>query len=1216
MQLTQLFVKSISRNLEGVIKVGAKKPDLIEQELDEYVVTDELHRHFRTFFTAYAKALNEPTTNMGVWISGFFGSGKSHLLQIFTYLLENIDVKGRHAIDFFVDEPKLTDPALLETMKEVAANAVQSDVILFNVDSKNPQTSNGNEELLQIFVNVFNEMRGYSSSMPYVAQLEEFLDRKGVYKAFQEAFQQLTHTAWTEGRDDFLFVRNDIQKALVQIGLYDEVEADQVVKNLKKNYTITIQQFAQNVADYCREKGPRHRIVFLVDEMGQYIGSNTRLMLDLQTITEELSHVGGQAWIIVTSQQNIDEVIKVSGDDFSKIQGRFHTRLSLSSANVDEVLKRRILAKTEEATAELTSLYDREALNLKNILYFSDNTPFQRLYENRNDFSETYPFVSYQFDLLQNTLTDIRKNSASGKSIASGERSMLAVFKESAQARKDEEVGLLIPYDAFYDPIAKFVDHIHQQVIIKAGKNKRLDPFDIRLLKVLFLVKYVKTFKANVDNLTTLVVDSIQADRITLRQNVVTSLQKLQHEVLVQKNLDEYSFLTDQEQDINRNIRNMPVDTDEILQYLGQEIFTGILKNQAYKYSNRYSFRYDQYIDNRLVSGNSRNTLSINVLSPYALSENHLEYTDETIAAEGMRHDTQLILRLPPQAAFWEDITKVLQIQKYTQKAILTNVSPMVTAIITMKQQEMEELRTYITEQLRDALSQSTIYIKGDKKDISSAAPIERVQKALKILVETIYNKLGTMGGQEPKDQDILDILTHEAGGALFDDKPEYERTLGAQQEIEQFLALRLARHKPVVLSEVLERFMNAPYGFDRLDVLYCLALLYKKGKITLTLHSQVMGLATPADKVYQYLTQSLYRDKLLLSQRVAVAKRKIDEAKQIRKTCFGHVTTVTDEDDIMEAIKQDMANEIAYIDRYILTNFGDQNRFHRFYHGRTIVTAMKSYWQDAISQANAERFFTYLDDESDDILDTYDDYADIRAFFNPETPQQLELFNGACSQWLHIEKDSKIMTNQYVKEKARAVYTIINSDVPYGRIKDLTVLGQDLKQAYMAMVEKERTHAIGHVENLRDDLVTHVIDAAVFPSKDSLRQQAIRQFNAYKDDILNADSLMDIKIAHDEAIKKRQYYAEETTFRAEQYRAEQNRKAREEAADTTSPTPAVPEPQPLIVPVGMTMQDLRPQGQQHITMTTEQDVDAFVAQIRKQLMTQLKEGKQITILE
>ena len=87
MEIKDMFVKPIDRDLQGVIKVGDVENENVRQELEEYVVTNELQKHFRDFFSAYKKGILGTTPKMGVWISGFFGSGKSHLLKILSYIL-------------------------------------------------------------------------------------------------------------------------------------------------------------------------------------------------------------------------------------------------------------------------------------------------------------------------------------------------------------------------------------------------------------------------------------------------------------------------------------------------------------------------------------------------------------------------------------------------------------------------------------------------------------------------------------------------------------------------------------------------------------------------------------------------------------------------------------------------------------------------------------------------------------------------------------------------------------------------------------------------------------------------------------------------------------------------------------------------------------------------------------------------------------------------
>ena len=469
MRLKEIFYKKIDRDIKGVIKIGQDDDANVYQELEEYVVTRELSRHFGTFFDAYKKSINDYTDKMGVWISGFFGSGKSHFLKILSYLLENKEVQGKRAVSYF--DEKINDQMVLADMK--LAGDLSADIILFNIDSKSDSDSRVDKELVvKVFNKVFNEMRGFCGSLPWLAELEEQLVKDGSYESFKARFEELAGRSWEESREDFYFEEDSVVNALADTTKMSIEAARNWCRKAEENYSLSVEKFANKVREYIESKGKEHHVVFLVDEMGQYIGDNVGLMLNLQTVVEDLgTYCGGKAWVIVTSQQDIDSVTRVRGNDFSKIQGRFNTRLSLSSANVDEVIKRRILSKTDAAKDTLKLLYiDKEAI-LKNLITFSTDTPEMKTYKTAEDFVEVYPFIPYQFRLLQAVFTAIRQHGASGKHLAEGERSLLSAFQESAIKYMDCEIGTLIPFSAFYETIETFLDHNIRTVIVHAEDN-------------------------------------------------------------------------------------------------------------------------------------------------------------------------------------------------------------------------------------------------------------------------------------------------------------------------------------------------------------------------------------------------------------------------------------------------------------------------------------------------------------------------------------------------------------------------------------------------------------------------------------------------------------------------------------------------------------------------------------------------------------------------
>ena len=669
MQIREMFAKPIDRDLQGVIIVGQDETANVKQELEEYVVTRELQKHFADFFAAYKTGITGNTSKTGVWISGFFGSGKSHFLKILSYILENKEIAGKKAIDYFVDDNKIADPMVLADM-QLAANT-PTDVVLFNIDSKSDSNSKQNKDaIVNVFLKVFNEMQGYCGAMPFLADLERRLNEEGKYEEFKQKFEENYGDAWVDSRQDFDFIQDDIVDTLMDMDFMSEAAARNWCEKAAEPYKISIEDFAKRVKAYIDRKGNNHHVAFLVDEVGQYIGDDSNLMLNLQTVREELGkECNGKAWVIVTSQQDIDSITKVKGNDFSKIQGRFDTRISLSSANVDEVIKKRILDKKDTAAQMLRLLYGQKATTIKNKIVFNDGVE-KKLYADENDFALVYPFVPYQFNLLASVLTSIRTHGASGKHLSEGERSMLAMFKESAMDYKEHEEGTLIPFHAFYDALENFLDHSHRGVIIKAYDNSFINPdhktkdvFAINVLKTLFMIKYVNDVEANIDNITSLMISDIEDDRIELKAKVEDALKVLMRQMLVQRNGEIYVFLTDEEQEINREIESQNVEMAEVINKASEMIFEDIFTDKKYRYpafNGRYAFPFNSTVDDRPYKANQNYDIGVHILTPAADMG-----TDDTTLRMVSGQGREVLVVLPDDRAFMDEIQRYLKIEKF-----------------------------------------------------------------------------------------------------------------------------------------------------------------------------------------------------------------------------------------------------------------------------------------------------------------------------------------------------------------------------------------------------------------------------------------------------------------------------------------------------------------------------------------------------------------------
>ncbi|MEG1430828.1 MAG: BREX system P-loop protein BrxC, partial [Oscillospiraceae bacterium] len=855
-------------------------------------------------------------------MSGFFGSGKSHFLKILSYLLKNEVVDGKHAIDFFTDGNKLTDQVLIGKIKR--AGAVPTDVIIFNIDAKGDANakSAGKDAIVDVFMKAFNEMQGFCGSLPFLADLERKLSEDNQFDAFQAKFQELTGQVWTAAREDFYFIQDDMIACLSQLGIMSEDVAKRWCEQAASTYAMSAEIFAKLVRQYCEKKGNNHHVAFLVDEIGQYIADDSGLMLSLQTVTELLGkNCSGKAWVVVTGQEDVDSILKVKGGDFSKIQGRFDTHLSLSSANVDEVIRKRILEKNQTATDTLALLFDQKEAVLKNLITFSSGAE-KKLYADRADFAAVYPFIPYQFRLLGQVLTAIRTHGASGKHLAEGERSMLALFQESAVQYMDCEENILVPFNTFYNALDRFIDHTHRIVLTHAADNSKLCEFDVDLLKVLFMIKYVEQTPGTVENLTTLMVSGIDEDRIALRKQVEGSLAALIRQMLVQKNGDNYTFLTNEEQDINRAISNETVETSEIIGEVSGIVFGELIREPKYRYgnTNRYNFPYNQRVDDVYYKGNQSGEIGVRILTPYS---------NEGDVPENLRmlseQSGEVLVQLPPDDTFLSEIRESLQISKFLSNAH-GSLSKGFDVIKRAKQDELADKRDRIRVFVADAVKHADIYVCGDRTEIAAKDTASRISEALKKLVETRFSKLCYME-TAPDTADIAGILRRDRqinlGGVT--ETPVNQLAL---EEVLRLVMQNGGRRIKTTLKFLQEKFAAAPYGFVELDVQWLVAMLFRQGKISLTLNSKnISPIDTDSDELLRYITKREYAEKLIVAVREHASDRQMKAAKDVMKDLFA-IPLVGEEDDALMKTFQARARQKSAEIHDLMPEYRAESRF------------------------------------------------------------------------------------------------------------------------------------------------------------------------------------------------------------------------------------------------------------------------------------------------
>jgi len=529
MLLKEIYDRDIFRDINPAVVVSNKNKETIEAEIKEYVFTKEL---IEKLYLMVDTILNKKSGKSGIWINGYYGSGKSHFIKYVHYLL-NADTSElafeafEKAIENDYDsmavdaESNITVSNLRLLKKKVMSS--QSDNIMFNVED---ETDDGSQErLTRIFLNMFNKFRGYNpDDIPLAILLEKQLDKKGVFEDFKAKVEEVTGFNWETDAadaaafqlDDILDVAKEFHPAIDKVSLHAKLSNPDSFK-IGINATLI-----PELQEFLKEKGKEYRLLFLVDEVSQYVGTNKEILLNFQNIIERVSNdCNNQVWIACTAQQTLDEVstgtdgVTDVQDEFGKILGRFDTRISLQSNDASYITQRRVLDKNSQGTEYLTHLFHDNKDYIEN--QFKINHDLYKGYGSEDEFIIGYPFVPYQFKLIAHVFEAFQQLQFVIKQVKDNERSILGITHFTAKEHANEEAGGFIPFDAFYNK--QFNTNLTNRGA-KAIQNAlelpyvKTDEFATRVVKVLFMISNLlenqrQTFPSNVENLGVLLMDTL-----------------------------------------------------------------------------------------------------------------------------------------------------------------------------------------------------------------------------------------------------------------------------------------------------------------------------------------------------------------------------------------------------------------------------------------------------------------------------------------------------------------------------------------------------------------------------------------------------------------------------------------------------------------------------------------------------------------------------------
>lgn len=910
MILNDIFEKNVQRPIEGVIK--ADDSEHLSTEVEEYVLTNEAAKELQRLLEEY---VNYTTAN-GVWISGFFGSGKSHMLKMLAHLLGEVEGQSFPRDEVSKSFRAKADDAFLSGLLS-KADKIPAKSLLFNIDQKATIiTKDATDALLKVFVKVFDDSRGYFGNQGHVARFERDLDQAGHYQAFQDAFQALTGKKWVDERKNYIIQGRNIDRAYAEV-IGGEAPTD-ILKKYSNDYSVSIEDFAEEVVSWLDAQPDGTRLNFFVDEVGQFIGDDTKLMLNLQTIAESLNtKAKGRSWVFVTSQEDMEKIIgdqtKQQAQDFSKIQGRFKARVKLTSQDVEEVIRKRLLEKNTAGHSALQKIYEEESANFKTLFDFADGAKTYKNYSTQELFTGTYPFVTYQFPLFQQAIEGLSEHNAfEGKNTAVGERSMLGVVQQVAKDLGASEIGTLASFDKMFEGIRSSLKSAPQKQVQLAEQH--LDnQLAVRLLKALFLVKYVDGFKASPRNLTVLLYDRFGLNLPNLQDSVKEALALLEQQTYIQRSGEVYSYLTNEEQDIEKEIKGVDVDSSEVTDQLFKLLHLNVMKQQTkfhYAKTNQ-DFPLGYMLDDAAKS--QPRELTVHFITP----ANPNELGNIRLQGAGK---TELRVVLDPDKRLLSELTMQLKTAKYVKQKQGTATTESVRRILDQKSQESTTREKELAERVRDAVSKAILIV--DTVDVPSTAVAAdaRITDGMNALIAKTYPQLDLLGGKSFPETDIAKFVqpednTLEGIGGQLENPADEVYKVGVLQ--------RDKLGEQVTVKKLVDQFQAKPYGWDYGSVLCAIAYLSGKGQITIELDSVVLK----RSEIAQQLRNSQKHASLIVRKQATFDPAKVKEFSDFVKEFFDEANPPKDPTELAQQgserlkVKYDQLTSLVRNSRYPFTS-------------------------------------------------------------------------------------------------------------------------------------------------------------------------------------------------------------------------------------------------------------------------------------------------------
>lgn len=632
---------------------------------------------------------------------------------------------------------------------------------------------------------------------------------------------------------------------------------------------------------------------------------------------------------------------------------------------------------------------------------------------------------------------------------------MLSGFQEAAQKIEDKSEYALAPFYLFYDTVHTFLDSSIRRVIErcqKAADNKDgIEQQDVSVLKLLYLIRYIDDIKANLDNIVILMADDIRVDKIIMRAQVSGSLDRLLSQNYIGRSGDTYNFLTDEEQDIQKEITNTMVDTSTIVGKIAHIIFGEIYYTKKYRYE-KYDFAFDQMVDYTAV-GALTGDMRLRIMT---VATEWAEKTELRMLAESAKQAIVVLAETP----YYEYLESAEKVWKYKKQRNIAQLPESVKNIIKNHQNEAERYESSAKEQLEKAIEGAAFYVDGEHIEINSGNAKSKLDQALEYLVTHVYSELGLISKNAESDADIIAILT----GAV-NMLPGTEPNRDAAAKVEEYLEMQERKHLPTSMADVQSRYQSIPYGWKEIDIAAVCAMLIVEQKVTIKYAGSTVQPNNP--KLPDMLRKKSEIGKTQISKRQVVSAARMKAVKELLRDYFSQMDVPSDEDGLIAFMIEKFEGLRTHYEE-LLRRYEGHN-----YPDKPVVNNALAIVRDVLSQQKDNlAFIERVLQKEDSLYDTQEAMQRVEAFFKT----QVSIFDAAVKFETELRNDLDYIRKDEEANTALSTIRLItmlptSGKYQYGRIPQLNDLIAKVKTSHDKMLIEKRKELLDIVQQCMGEI-------------------------------------------------------------------------------------------------------------------------------------------------